>query len=161
MPLFRRKKYRKNAAVVVTDGKGHVLLCERFDKPGMIQTVQGGINEGEDAQAAALRELKEELGLDVSEVELKASLLGTYKYEWTPAIQKKMAQLNRPATYAGQEQYYFLAEVDPQTVFNLSSEDREFSRVWWGAPEELLAQIWHRKRPGLEAALKGFGLIKQ
>lgn len=157
--IFRRKKYRQNAAIIVTDGQGNVLLCERYDKPGMIQTVQGGIDDGESPEEAAVRELKEELGIDPEHFEVKEYLLGTHRYDWTPEIQKKLRQLGKKIKYTGQEQHFFLVEIAHDQEFDLDFHHREFSRVWWGSPQELLDQIWHRKRPGLEAALKGFELI--
>jgi len=157
--IFKKKRFRPNAAVIVTDGQGRVLLCERYDKPGQIQTVQGGIDEGETAEIAATRELKEELGVDPVDFEVKAYLLGTYKYEWTPEIQKRMRQLRDKMDFTGQEQHFFLVEIDPETEFDLDFHHREFARVWWGSPQELIKKIWHRKRPGIQAALEGFGLL--
>ncbi|MFH1712436.1 MAG: NUDIX domain-containing protein [Patescibacteria group bacterium] len=156
---FRKKKFRPNAAVIISNGQGQILLCERYDKPGQIQTVQGGIDEGETAEQAAARELKEELGLQSADFAIKAYLLGTHKYEWTPEIQKRMRQLRDMSEFSGQEQHFFLVEIDPDQKFDLDFHHREFSQVWWGSPQELVDQIWHRKRPGIEAALEGFDLI--
>lgn len=157
--FFAKKTYRPNAAVIVTDGQGNILLCERHDKPGMIQTVQGGIDEGENPEEAAVRELKEELGIDPGDFEVKAYLIDTFKYDWTPEIQKRLKQLGKKVKFKGQEQHYFLVEIDHDQEFDLDYHHREFSKVWWGKPEELVEKIWHRKRPGLKAALEGFDLL--
>lgn len=41
-----------------------VLLLERADKPGFWQSVTGSLEEGESTRNAAIREVKEETGLD-------------------------------------------------------------------------------------------------
>ena len=41
-----------------------VLLLERADKPGFWQSVTGSLEEGESTRDAAIREVKEETGLD-------------------------------------------------------------------------------------------------
>lgn len=153
--LYAQKGYRPNAAIIVSDGEGQVLLCERADRPGTIQTVQGGIDPGETPEQAATREMQEELGIWPKEFELKASLLGTKRYDWNKDVQKEL----RSTGYKGQEQYFFLAEVAHSVSFDLDYHHREFRKVWWGTPEQLLRLSWSKKRPGIEAALKGFRLL--
>jgi len=147
--LGSEKIYRQNAAVIVTDGNGHVLLCERIE-PRVVQTVQGGIDAGESAFNAACRELEEELGIGPNEYKMTESLIETYTYEWDDLVKKKSKK------YHGQRQHFFLAKVDPKTTFNLSKYHPEFSRVWWGTPEEMIERAWPVKRPGIEAAINAF-----
>lgn len=150
------KKFRPNAAVIVTNGLGKVLLCERVDGVySQVQTVQGGIDPGETAREAAAREVGEEIGLRPEQFQLVDELPGTFCYEW-PA--DYLARLKH-AEYVGQEQTFFLAKVQPDVVFDLDAHSREFARVSWGDPEELINKCWAVKRPGIEAALRGFGLL--
>lgn len=157
------KGYRPNAAVIVTDGNGRVLLCERADATfpflqsfPRVQTVQGGIDEGETARDAAIREVGEELGLRPEQFTIVDELSQTYKYDF-PAEVMKRRWFNK---YRGQEQTFFLAKVDPATPFVLDADKvQEFSRVWWGTPQALADAIWDIKRPGTVAALKAFGLL--
>lgn len=151
------KSYRENSAVIVTDGNGRVLLCYREDSPADAQTVQGGIDPGETPEDAARRELVEELGIRDSQYEFKAYLLGTHKYEWTPEIQEKL----KDTGYIGQDQHFFLAEVDEDIQFDLDYRDREFDRVLWGTPERMLDEAWEAKKPGLRSALIGFQLLDE
>gem|GEM_PF-1154951 len=155
--VFFKKQhwYRPNAAVIVCNEKGQVLLCERADRPGTVQTVQGGIEPDETPEQAARRELKEEIGLVGSQYELKAALIRSHRYNWTPDVQKQLAHTG----YRGQDQHFFLIEVPSKTIFNLNQYDREFCRVWWGSPEDLVRLSWSNKRPGVESALRGFGLL--
>lgn len=148
--------YRPNAAVIVTDGRGRVLLCERNDRTRAIQTVQGGIDPGESARDAAEREMSEELGLSPGQFAIVDQLSQTYSYDFPFS-----AVLRRPfSRYKGQEQSFFLATVAPDATFALDADAvQEFSRVWWGTPQELLDGMWEPKRRGTRAALMAFGLL--
>ena len=60
--------YRRNVGIMLLNAQGQVWLGRRFDKPNdegvgqWWQMPQGGIDTGELPQAAALRELWEEVG---------------------------------------------------------------------------------------------------
>lgn len=153
---FMEKPYRQNAAVIITDGQGRVLLCRRVEPAPFVQTVQGGVDEGETHREAAARELFEEIGLKPGQFSLIAELPEKYYYDFLPElITPKLEK------YRGQEQTFFLAQVDPNAAFNLTAhEEQEFQEVWWETPEEFVAQAWELKRPGIEMALRGFGLLK-
>ena len=56
--------------VVVHTAALEVLLLERADRPGFWQSVTGSQNEGETLRETAVRELREETGLDAARYEL-------------------------------------------------------------------------------------------
>lgn len=148
--------YRPNAAVIVTDGSGRVLLCHRAEITYQaVQTVQGGIDWGETPAVAAARELKEELGLEDAQFSMIGAMPTPYKYDWP----LEFIRSKGTGKYRGQEQWFFCAQIAPDTVFYLDAHHREFSRVEWGAPQDLVSQSWEGKRPGIEAALRHFGLL--
>lgn len=151
--------YRPNAAVIVTDGNGRVLLCERADMPGAVQTVQGGIDEGETPLEAARRELEEEIGLKPSQFEIIGSVPETFKYVWPPEVLARVRDERPDAPHIGQEQTIFLARVAPDAAFDLDAHVREFSRVWWGTPQEMVDGAWEYKKPVLRAAFERLGLL--
>lgn len=53
-----------SALVLIYTPKLEVLMMERADKPGYWQSVTGSIEQGETPEQAAIREVKEETGLD-------------------------------------------------------------------------------------------------
>ncbi len=152
---YAKKGYRPNVAAIIVNEHGEVLLCERSDREGVIQTVQGGIDPGETPEMAIRRELKEELGIWPDQYTLVASLIGSRRYDWTVDMKERLKNTG----FIGQEQYFFLAEVSSTVRFDLNYHHREFKRVWWGSPSRLLALTWVGKKPGIEAALRGFNLL--
>lgn len=149
-------KYRPNVAVIITDGRGRVLLCYRGEGAhSRVQTVQGGIDPGETPEEAATRELYEEIGLMPDEYRFIRASDVKYRYDWPRTFLDQL----KHKTYIGQEQQFFLIEVDPNAEFKLDTHNREFESVRWGTPKELVDMAWEKKRPGLEGALREFGLL--
>jgi putative (di)nucleoside polyphosphate hydrolase len=122
---------------------------------GSVQTVQGGIDPGETPLEAACREVSEEIGLQPGQYKVIGQAPTKYRYDWPSVF---IDQLEHK-TYIGQEQEFFLIEVDPQAVFQLDTHQQEFAEVRWGSPQELIDLAWEKKRPGLAGALKEFGLL--
>lgn len=157
-----QKQFRPNAAVIVTNNKKEVLLCER-GFPGYaertVQTVQGGIDPGETPREAAEREMMEELGVGKEDFEIIDELEETFSYEWPKEYIEESQAKDPNNPYIGQEQHFFLAVLEDDIVFDLDAHHREFDAIRWGSAAELLEEIWEPKRAGTEAALKAFGLL--
>ena len=154
--MSSEEKYRPNVCVIITDGRGKVLLCKRVDEKyaGTWQTVQGGIDDGEGVIDAALRETWEELGVPVSEIKVHDVMEERHAYRWDD---EHIKQYN--TGFVGQEQTFVFVEIAHDAPIDLDAHHREFSEVYWGSPEELLAKSWERKKPGVKAALLRFGLL--
>lgn len=154
--MRRIERYRPNVSVVITDGAGNVLLCKRVDEKysGTWQCVQGGIDAGESAVQAAIRETQEELGIRADEITVLDVMEERFSYRWDDS---HIEQWN--SDFVGQEQTFVFAKVSQDAHINLDAHHREFAEVYWGSPEDLVAKCWEKKRPGISAALHRFGLL--
>lgn len=64
LPFIREHlAYRLCVGIALFNKQGQVFVGERIDSPGAWQMPQGGIDEGEAIEVAALRELHEETGI--------------------------------------------------------------------------------------------------
>lgn len=160
--MLMQNQFRQNAAVIITNKRGQVLLCER-SFPGYaertVQTVQGGIDPGETPREAAEREMMEELGIAKEDFEIIDALEETFPYEWPKEYLAESQERYPGNPYIGQEQHFFLAIFSGDVEFHLDTHHKEFDAVRWGSPQELIDGIWKAKRPGTEAALRAFGLL--
>ena len=69
--------YRPCAGVMLLNRKGQVFVGQRIDTVlEAWQMPQGGIDPGEDARAAALRELREETGFGLLDTTIEDALSG-------------------------------------------------------------------------------------
>ncbi|MCL4167880.1 UNVERIFIED_CONTAM: hypothetical protein GTU68_009855, partial [Idotea baltica] len=107
--------------------KGQVLICERFRVPGAWQFPQGGVDAGEDPDAALLREVEEEVGFKPEHYSVEKSR-GGYRYDFPSWLKKP----GKKGSYKGQEQTYYLCRMKPGAPpVNLMQEPREFSQSRW------------------------------
>lgn len=104
-----------------------MLLLHKPRKNDAWQLPQGGREEGETIEQAALRELKEEAGIS-------AKVLGksrhVYQYEF-PASYRRF----RPDNVCGQRVEFILALADVST--HVQVDDREIDAFVWVKPGEL------------------------
>lgn len=157
--MSAQEQFRPNAALLLTDGHGRVLCCARADDVygESLQTVQGGIDDGESLVDAALREASEELGIDPALITVLGVMDQKFQYRWNDQAVYSMKFPGSP--YVGQEQQYVFGQIEPGTPMKLDAHHQEFTRVFWGTPQTLIDGSWEQKRPGLIAALEHFGLL--
>jgi len=77
--------YLNTAAAVagmIFDGDGRLMVIRRNHEPqkGLLDLPGGFVDFGEDGEGALLRELSEELGVDVDKIEYFRSIPNTYLY---------------------------------------------------------------------------------
>ena len=127
-------EYRPNVAALMVNKGGYLLVCERLLNPGAWQFPQGGVSEGESLEAAIVREVEEEIGLEPKDYKVESSK-GVYRYDYPPEAQK-----NKPShkvDFVGQEQTYFLCQLNEGIAeLNLMQEPREFRAAKWIRPNE-------------------------
>ena len=146
------KQYRKNVLAVIVDSDKNILVGERSDRPGIWQMPQGGIDEGESAEQALMRELKEEIGTDKARILEKLDHKITYDFpeELAGDIMKK---------YRGQIQDWFLLELEEDAVPDLSKSLGEFVALDWKNPDSILCGIVEWKKKAYQQGLEAFNLL--
>ncbi len=140
-----RLPYRRNVGVMLVNPQGGVFVGQRMDSETPAwQMPQGGIDPGEDARDAALRELQEETGVAPALVTVEAETGDWIPYdlplELVPNIWK--------GRFRGQEQKWFLMRfhgTDDQVRID-ADDHQEFSEWRWLPHDQLVAQIVPFKR---------------
>ena len=146
--------YRPAAGVMLLNREGRVFVAQRLDSTlDAWQMPQGGLDEGEDAQAGALRELEEETGIAPHLVEIVARAPQDLTYDLPPDLVGKMWK----GKWRGQRQAWFLCRFTGRDEdVNIATPHPEF-RAWkWADPEDLPAMIVPFKKKLYEDVLEAF-----
>jgi putative (di)nucleoside polyphosphate hydrolase len=148
-------QYRSNVGVVLFNARGEVWYGKRADTPPphCWQFPQGGVDEGEDLYAAALRELEEETG--VVSTELLGRTEGWILYDYPPDVRAQ----KRGGRHLGQKQVWFaLRFTGDEAEIRLDHHaEVEFDAWRWGALDEAPGLIVPFKRGAYEAVVRAFG----
>ena len=148
--------YRPCAGVCLTNPAGLIWVGERMSHPGAWQMPQGGIDPGETPRDAALRELREETGIEPRAVTLRAALDEPVSYDLPEELVGKLWK----GRYKGQTQHWFHMLYDgPDDAVDLDAHEREFARWSWMAAGDVLAAIVPFKRDLYRTVLSEFGLL--
>jgi putative (di)nucleoside polyphosphate hydrolase len=129
-------EYRPCVGIMLLNRHGEVLVGQRIDLATEAwQMPQGGIDEGEDLQSAALRELREEIGTD--KAENLAESEGWLHYD----LPAELAEKARHLGWHGQRQKWFVMRfTGTDADINLATEHPEFS-AWRWVPIETLPDL--------------------
>ena len=131
--------YRPCAGIMLLNSERKIFVGQRLDSVADAwQMPQGGIDPGEDAEAAALRELAEETGIAPHLVEIIARSAGEHLYDLPPQLMGKMWG----GRYRGQRQTWFLMRfLGSDADVNIATAHQEFRSWRWSSPDELVALI--------------------
>jgi len=146
--------YRANVGLMVLNKSGDVFVAQRLEHyANAWQMPQGGIDPGEDARAATLRELKEETGITRDKVTIVAETDGWITYELPADLIPKLWN----GKYRGQKQKWFLLRFLGEDIdINIETEEPEFSAWKWITPSALPDVIVPFKRDVYIAVLEAF-----
>jgi len=148
--------YRPCVGVMLVNAQGQAFVGRRIDnKEGdWWQMPQGGVDDGEDLTAAALRELSEETGITADNVSIIGRLDEPMRYDLPEELVGKLWD----GKYRGQEQTWFLARFSGEDAdVNLAAHDpAEFCEYRWVDPEDLPELIVPFKKRVYRAVLEGF-----
>lgn len=134
--------YRPCVGIMLLNRRGEVLVARRTDVDGEAwQMPQGGIDEGEEPRAAAIRELKEEIGTD------RADILAESKSWLSYDLPAELAERARHLGWRGQRQKWFVMRfVGTDDEIHVTAEHAEFNAWKWVAARELPDLIVSFKR---------------
>ena len=129
--IIDHKGYRRGVGIVVSDGRGRVLLARRRDHRGW-QFPQGGVRPGEAPRTAMYRELKEELGLKPTQVR-EVARMGSWVSYRLPARYRR----SEGPPCIGQKQLWWLLrlesgdeEVRPELADEPEFDDWKWVDYW-------------------------------
>ncbi|MTI10343.1 RNA pyrophosphohydrolase [Curvivirga aplysinae] len=146
------RPYRPCVGLMLINDRGDVFVGDRIDTPGAHwQMPQGGIDDGETAEVAALRELEEEIG--TAKARILAESEDWYAYDLPKDLSRKIWK----GRYRGQKQKWFLLafEGDDGDI-RLDAHYQEFSDWQWAPFDELTDLIVPFKRDTYEKVTTEF-----
>lgn len=147
-------EYRPNVGVVLFNRSGRVWLGRRVNTrgPRNWQFPQGGIDEGEDLEAAALRELYEETG--VRSAEPLGRVEEWIAYDFPPAVLRR----GDARGYKGQRQMWLAMRFtgDDSEVDLNAHPPQEFDRWRWATLEETPDLVAPFKRATYARVIRDF-----
>lgn len=143
--------YRPCVGIMLLNDRGEVFVARRSGSEADWQMPQGGIDAGEDARTAALRELEEEIG--TARAEILAVTTGTHRYDLPADLIGKVWG----GRWRGQEQVWIAARfAGTDADIDLDGDHPEFDAWKWVEADSLPGLIVAFKRPVYEAVLEEF-----
>lgn len=148
--------YRPCVGVMLVNRQGQAFVGKRIDnrEGDFWQMPQGGIDDGEDLRAAALRELHEETGVTERLVAVVAQTREELLYDLPEELIGKLWK----GKYRGQRQHWLLARFmgEDADVRLDAHQPPEFCEWKWIEPELLPELIVPFKRRVYQAVLEEF-----
>ena len=143
--------YRPNVGIILANREGQVLWARRVGQDAW-QFPQGGIAENESPEDALYRELREEIGLQNSDVEIVGCTAGWLRYR----LPKRYLRYRSRPLCIGQKQKWFLLRMtcDDAKVSVDHSRTPEFDGWRWVSYWYPLGQVVSFKREVYRRAMK-------
>ena len=137
-------EYRRGVGVMLLNREGKVFVGARIDnRDEAWQMPQGGIDEGEEPWATALREVEEETGIPPHLVERIAECPERLKYR----LPDELIGVIWKEPWVGQDQDWYLARfLGRDSDVNIATKHPEFREWKWFEPAQLPELIVPFKR---------------
>ena len=147
-------EYRRGVGVMLLNREGKVFVGARIDNTDEAwQMPQGGIDEGEEPWATALRELEEETGIRPHLVERIAECPERLKYR----LPDELIGVIWKEPWVGQDQDWYLARfLGRDSDVNIATKHPEFREWKWIDPAQLPELIVPFKRELYRRLLREF-----
>ncbi len=149
-------RYRPCVGAMLVNRDNLVFVGQRLDNRigDRWQMPQGGIDPGEDLEAALLREVGEETGAKPEHLEVVTRLEEELYYDLPTELQGKLWG----GQYVGQRQIWFLVRfTGTDKDINITAyEEPEFAAWKWVAPQDVPGLIVSFKRHIYDAVLERF-----
>ena len=153
MRKFSEKNYRPCVGIVLINN-GSIFAGQRLDyKSDAWQMPQGGIEENESPIRAAIRELKEETGINKKHINIILESKNWINYDLPKELIPKLWN----GKFVGQSQKWFAMEFSgSDSDVNINTKNPEFSKWRWMTKNKLLDSIVPFKKRVYENILSQF-----
>ena len=153
MRKFSEKNYRPCVGIVLINN-GSIFAGQRLDyKSDAWQMPQGGIEENESPIRAAIRELKEETGINKKHINIILESKNWINYDLPKELIPKLWN----GKFVGQSQKWFAMEfLGSDSDVNINTKNPEFSKWQWMTKNKLLESIVPFKKRVYENILSQF-----
>ncbi|QMV45722.1 RNA pyrophosphohydrolase [Wolbachia pipientis] len=151
----QKDKYRLCVGIMLFNRQGHVFIGKRFDSDSYWQMPQGGVDDGEELERAALRELLEEVGTNKVKVITKSKDWIYYN------LPEEVIPICWNGKYSGQKQRWFLMKFcgeDKDIDINYTDHP-EFKEWRWQSTDSLVASAISFKKEVYKTVIEEFSSI--
>lgn len=144
--------YRHGVGIMLLNADKKIFVAQRIDKTSEAwQMPQGGINPGENPRDAALRELREETGIE--SVNILRETEDWFFYDFPNELAAKLWR----GKFRGQRQKWFAMQfTGPDSEINIVTSKPEFSEWKWVDPSDVPNMIVDFKKQLYRAILREF-----
>ena len=151
MKDLKNLPYRHGVGMMVFNDKKQIFVGKRIDNQEAWQMPQGGVNKGENVEAAAKRELYEETGIQSIRIIKKSDK--EYIYDLPDHLLGKIWK----GKYKGQKQTWYLMKfLGPDSEININQKHPEFNEWKWVSIDELPNLIVSFKKDLYQAVIAEF-----